>query len=161
MNYETILKLNVFEMYYCSLNNNLNTMLKFEHKLRVRYAETDKMGFVYYGNYAAYFEVARVEFLRTMGFTYRSIEDGGIIMPVLEFGIKYFKPAHYDDELLIVTEIKELPTTRIYFEHNTFNEKGVHLNKAHVTLVVVDCKSGKPCHAPEYFMDGLKRNWRA
>ncbi|HQV00887.1 MAG TPA: hotdog domain-containing protein, partial [Bacteroidia bacterium] len=61
-------------------------MLQFTNKIRVRYAETDKMGFVYYGNYATYFEVARVEFLRSMGLSYKSVEDSGIIMPVLEFG---------------------------------------------------------------------------
>ncbi|MBL7926056.1 MAG: acyl-CoA thioesterase [Bacteroidia bacterium] len=134
-------------------------MLQFTNKIRVRYAETDKMGFVYYGNYATYFEVARVEFLRSMGLSYKSVEDSGIIMPVLEFGIKYFKPAYYDDELLIKTTIKEMPAMRLTFYHETFNQNDICLNKAHVTLAIVNSKTGKPCHAPNYFVDALKSNW--
>ena len=132
-------------------------MFKSETIVRVRYAETDRMGYVYYGNYAIYFEVARVEALRKMGYSYKEMEDDGIIMPVLEFSIKYFKPAYYDDELKIISKIIELPATRLRFEHETYNKAGVILNKAHVTLVIVNQKTGKPCHAPGYFMDALKK----
>ena len=76
-----------------------------EVKIRVRYAETDRMGYVYYGNYATYFEVARVESLRNLGFSYRSLEDEGILLPVLDFSIRYRRPAYYDDELTIKTII--------------------------------------------------------
>ena len=133
-------------------------MFSSETFLRVRYAETDRMGYAYYGNYATYFEVARVEALRKMGYSYKDMEDNGIIMPVLEFAIKYFKPAYYDDELRIVSIINELPSTRLRFEHETYNAEKVLLNKAHVTLVIVNQKTGKPCHAPDYFVDALKKN---
>lgn len=132
-------------------------MFSSELKLRVRYAETDRMGFVYYGNYATYFEVARVEALREMGLSYKAIEDSGIILPVLEFGIKYFKPAFYDDELTIKTVIKKMPATRIHFEFETFNEKNILLNVSHVTLVFVDSKSLKPCTAPAEFTEAMKK----
>lgn len=134
-------------------------MYSSETFLRVRYAETDRMGYVYYGNYATYFEVARVDALRALGYSYKDMEDNGIIMPVLEFAIKYFKPAFYDDELRIVSTIHELPSTRLKFEHETYNSENVLLNKAHVTLVIVNQATGKPCHAPDYFLDALKMNW--
>ena len=84
------------------------------------------MGYVYYGNYAAYFESGRVEALRSLGLSYREMEDRGIMLPVLSFSIKYFKPAFFDDNLTIKTTMKELPTgTRITFHYETWNEKGV------------------------------------
>src|SRR5690606_40487146 len=82
-------------------------------KVRVRYSETDQMGYCYYGNYAAFFEVARVEALRELGMSYKQMEEDGIAMPVLEYQIKYYKPAFYDDELIIETTITEMPKARI------------------------------------------------
>ena len=93
-----------------------------ETKVRVRYSETDMMGYCYYGNYASYFEVARVEAIRQLGFSYKKMEDDGIALPVLEFSIKYFKPAFYDDELRIETTITEIPKARIHFTYKTLNE---------------------------------------
>ena len=96
--------------------------LEIRTNLRVRYAETDRMGYVYYGNYATYFEVGRVEAMKSIGMSYKKLEDSGIMMPVLEYKIKYFKPAFYDDELTIVTSIKELPMARITFFYETYNQ---------------------------------------
>ena len=124
-------------------------MIKTETTLRVRYAETDQMGFVYYGNYASYFEVARVELLRKLGFTYKDLEEEGIILPVLDFSIKYFKPAFYDDLLTIKTLIKNKPSTRIHFEYETFSENGILLNKAETTLVFINRSNNKPMLMPE------------
>lgn len=126
-----------------------------EIKLRVRYAETDKMGYCYYGNYAEYFEVGRVEALRALDATYKEMEDNGIMLPVLSFSIKYFKPALYDDMLTIKTTITELPTTRLNFVYETSNENNILLNKAETTLVFIDMKSSKPCHAPKWFMEKI------
>lgn len=123
-------------------------MRVFEHKLRVRYAETDRMGYCYYGNFAAYFEVARVEALRSLGITYRKLEDDGIILPVLDYQIKYFKPAFYDEELRIETTIERVNGARIFFAYKTFNEKNEELNKATTTLVFVDQKTKKPMIPP-------------
>ncbi len=130
-------------------------MFKSEVKIRVRYAETDKMGYCYYGNYATYFEVARVEALRGLGLSYRKMEDEGYVMPVLEFKIKYYKPAFYDDELTIETTIAKLPQTRIHFTYKTFNEKGILLNEAETTLVFVDIKTMRPTSPPKDFMEKL------
>ncbi len=130
-----------------------------ETTLRVRYAETDRMGYVYYGNYATYFEVARVESLRQMGMTYKEMEDEGIILPVLEYYIKYIKPAFYDDLLTIKTVIKNMPGARIHFEYETFNEKKVLLNVANTTLVFINKETLKPCAAPPYFISHMEKHF--
>src|SRR5690348_9666098 len=98
-------------------------MYSHETKLRVRYGETDQMGYSYYGNYAQYFEVGRVEMLRSLGVTYKEMEDEGIALPVYTFSIKYYKPAFYDDELTIKTTINKMPAARISFNYQTYNAK--------------------------------------
>ncbi len=82
-------------------------MIRNETKLRVRYGETDQMGYVYYGNYAEYFEVGRVEWLRNLGISYKSLEESKIMLPVLHLNINYLKPAKYDDLLTIITTLKK------------------------------------------------------
>ena len=124
-------------------------MFEHEIQLRVRYSETDQMGYVYYGNYAAYFEVARVEALRSLGITYKELEEEGIMLPVLDFTIKYSKPAFYDDLLTIKVKIPVIPTARIIFEYETINQSGEIINKAVTTLVFINKHSGKPCAAPQ------------
>lgn len=123
--------------------------------IRVRYAETDRMGYSYYGNYAIYFEVARVEALRSMGITYKTLEDEGILLPVVEFHTRYFLPAFYDDELVIRTTIPDLPSVRIRFEYETMRGEEV-LNKAWTDLVFVDKKSGKPMRCPDHIAEVMK-----
>lgn len=124
--------------------------------MRVRYAETDRMGYCYYGNFAAYFEVARVEALRSLGFTYKQLEDEGVILPVLEYQIKYFKPAFYDEELRIETRIEEVKGARIYFSYTTFNEANEPINKATTTLVFVDYSTKRPMNPPADVVNALR-----
>jgi acyl-CoA thioester hydrolase len=126
-------------------------------KVRVRYSETDMMGYVYYGNFATYFEVARVETIRSLGFSYRKMEDDGIALPVLEFSVKYFKPAFYDDELTIETTVTELPQARIHFSYKTFNAEGVLLNEAKTSLVFINKTTMRPCSAPKDFIEEMKK----
>lgn len=132
-------------------------MFQSKIQVRVRYAETDRMGYVYYGNYATYFEVARVEALREMGATYKSMEDEGILLPVYEYKIKFLKPAYYDDLLNIKTTINEIPKARIHFVYETKNEKGDVLNLAETTLVFISKETGRPCPAPEDFLEKIKK----
>ena len=132
------------------------SMFKNQTSLRVRYAETDRMGYVYYGNYAGYYEVGRVEALRSLGMSYREMEDSGIMLPVLNYSIKYYKPSFYDDLLTIETIIPELPSTRIKFQYKMYNTDGVLLNEGETTLVFVNTKTGKPCQAPIEFLDKIK-----
>ena len=131
-------------------------MFQHDVQVRVRYAETDQMGFVYYGNYATYFEVARVESFRALGFSYKAMEDQGVMMPVVEYKTKYIKPALYDDLLTIRTFIKELPTARIKFEYEVYNQEEVLLNIAETSLVFVSAETKRPCPMPEYFFNMLK-----
>lgn len=125
-------------------------------EIRVRYGETDRMGFVYYGNYAVYFEVARVELLRTLGVSYKELEDSGISLPVLDYKIKYLKPAFYDDKLRVKTEVRQLPGARIHFYYETFNADDVKINFAETTLVFVNTETMKPCLAPEFIIEKMK-----
>lgn len=128
-----------------------------EVQVRVRYAETDQMGYVYYGNYATYFEVARVEALRALGFSYKKIEESGVFLPVMNYSIDYLKPAYYDDLLTIKTTIRELPSARIRFEYETYNELDVLINKAVTTLVFIKQSSNRPCPAPQDFMNAISK----
>lgn len=130
-------------------------MFESETYVRVRYAETDRMGYVYYGNYSEYYEVGRVEALRQLGMSYREMEDSGIMLPVLNFSIKYYKPAYYDDLLRVKTIIAELPKTRIKFIYQIYNANNVLLNEGETTLVFVKIQTGKPCMAPEAFLQKL------
>jgi acyl-CoA thioester hydrolase len=125
-------------------------------QIRVRYAETDKMGFVYHGNYAQYFEVGRVEGLRSLGLSYKKMEEDGILLPVLEFQMKFIKPAFYDDLLNIKTTLKEVNGARVYFEYEIVNELNELISIASTTLVFVSSQNFKPCPAPEWFMEKLK-----
>ncbi|TCD00655.1 acyl-CoA thioesterase [Pedobacter frigidisoli] len=124
-------------------------------KIRVRYGETDQMGYMYYGNYAQYYEVGRVEMLRSLGMSYSSMEADGIMMPVLELKCKYIKPALYDQEITVKTTIKTLPGIRIFFNYELYNENKELINLGETTLVFVDMKKNKPTNPPENFMEKL------
>ena len=132
-------------------------MFTSEYKLRVRYSETDRMGFVYYGNYAQYYEVARVEALRSMGFSYKEMEDQGILLPVVDFSIHYYKPAHYDDLLTIKTSIQEIPAVKITFHYECYSQNSELLNKGKVVLAFINGKTGRPCAPPDWFMHEIKK----
>ncbi len=131
-------------------------MYQFETNIRVRYAETDQMGFVYYGNYATYYEVTRVEALRALGISYKILEENGVLMPVLENWSKYIRPAKYDDLLIIKLFLKEMPAMRITFEYEVFNEEKKLINLGSTTLVFLDKDSGKPIPIPGVVLDVLK-----
>lgn len=127
----------------------------FEHRcqLRVRYAETDRMGYVYYGAYAGFLEVARVEALRSLGLSYRSIEDDGVMLPVHDLSVRYHKPAFYDDLITITTRVQKLPSVRILFDYELRNEEGALLTEASTTLVFIERATGRPCRAPQRLLD--------
>ena len=130
-------------------------MFTYDHKIRVLYAETDQMGYVYYGNYAAYYEAARTEMLRHTGMSYRELEAMGVMMPVLDMHIKYIQPAKYDDLLTIRVTIKERPHVRIVFDYEVYNERGTLLNTGTTQLVFVDMVKNKPCRAPQIFQEKM------
>jgi acyl-coA thioester hydrolase, ybgC/ybaW family len=127
--------------------------LHFDYTLRTRYAETDQMGVVYYGNYPQYLEIGRVEWLRAIGLTYKEMEAEGIMMPVVSLQIQYKKPALYDELITIRTKLKDLPSTKIEFDYEILNEKGELLSTANTILVFVDAKTFRPIRCPEKVLD--------
>jgi acyl-CoA thioester hydrolase len=131
-------------------------MYQSQIQIRARYGETDQMGYVYYGNYASYYEVARVESLRQLGLSYRELEKMGVMMPVLENHSKFLGPAVYDEQLKIITTIRTKPGVRIKFEYEIYNENEKLIHQGETLLVFVNRESGKPCRPPEIFNTLLK-----
>jgi acyl-CoA thioester hydrolase len=126
-------------------------------QLRVRYAETDQMNVVYYGNYAQYFEVGRVESIRSLGISYKDIEAAGVIMPVVEMHVKYLRSAKYDDLLTIKTTLRELPSDhRIEFFQEVFNETEKLLTSGRVVLYFLDAATYRKTSMPANLKEKLK-----
>lgn len=131
-----------------------------ETTIRVRYGETDQMGYVYYGHYAMYYEVARVESLRQLGMTYKELEEMGVMMPVVENHSKYIAPARYDDLLRIVTTLREKPGVRIRFQYEIFNQRNELLHQGETLLVFIDKNTNRPCRPPRRMMDVLAPHFK-
>jgi acyl-CoA thioester hydrolase len=125
-------------------------------QFRVRYGETDQMSYVYHGNYAQYFEMGRIEWLRKLGISYKKMEDSGIMLPVTKLSINYLKSAKYDDLLTLKTILVNKPLARIEFKYELYNEEKELLTTAETTLVFVNMKTNRPTRAPEYLLKKLK-----
>lgn len=134
-------------------------MYSFKTNVRVRYAETDQMSFVYYGVYAQYYEVGRVELLRSLDLSYAKIEDLGFFLPVVNLEVNYKKPAFYDNDLTIKTTVKEIPRSKITFFYEIFNESNDLLNYGSVTLVFMNKKTNKICTAPKKLIERLSEKF--
>jgi acyl-CoA thioester hydrolase len=140
--------------------NLLLKMIHTTHSIRVRYVETDPMKYVYYGNYATYLEVARVELFRELGMPYEAIEEQGIWLPVSEFSIKYLKPGRYDDILEIHTFIRKIPGVRIEFEYEIYNPSKQKITEAKTTLFFLDSVKNKVIKCPNFLLEILLDNWK-
>ena len=130
-------------------------MFNTEINIRVRYAETDQMGFVYYGNYATYYEVARVEAIRSLGFSYKSLEEMGILLPVVENYSKFLQPAFYDEQLTVKVAIPQIPTLKLIFKYEILNTQKKVINIGETKLVFLKRETLKPCRAPKLMTDLL------
>lgn len=130
-------------------------MYTHQTKIRVRYSETDQMGYVYNGNYAAYYEIGRTEMLRSLDMTYSQMEADGVMLPLLELNCKFIKPALYDQELTVKTIVKTLPGVRMIFDYELYNEAGELINIGGTTLVFFDMVKKRPCPPPTYFMERI------
>lgn len=124
--------------------------------VKVRYSETDQMGVVHHGNYAQYLELARIEWLEELGFSYKNMEENGVMLPVYEMHFRFLKPAVFDDELHIKTCLKKLPNVKIEFDYQIFNKKEELLTTASTILVFMDAKNKRPIRCPEYILEKLK-----
>lgn len=142
------------------MSKNNFSMIHSTTSLRVRYADTDPMKYVYYGNYAEYLEVARVELFRGIGMSYDEIENRGIWLPVSEFRIRYLKPARYDQILTIETYVKKIPGVRIEFEYEIFGEQGERISEASTTLFFLDSSNNKIIKCPDFLMQLIQNNWQ-
>lgn len=132
-------------------------MISFDTHIRVRYSETDQMGYCYYGNYAQYYEVGRAELIRSLGLSYQKMEsEYGILMPVMTLNIRYVRPALYDELLKVSTTLRKMPHETMTFYTEIFNEKNELLNGGHVKLGFIQAKDKKSTIAPNYLIDQLK-----
>ncbi len=132
-------------------------MLEDNINIRVRYADTDQMGFVYYGNYAKYYEIARVELFRNIGLTYKSLEEMGIGMPVIKMKTNFIMPAKYDEKLVVNIKIPELPKLKITFFYEIFNDKNELINTGETILTFINLLTGKPKRVPSIMKDKLSK----
>ena len=132
-------------------------MKDYEFSVRVRYAETDQMGVVYHGNYAQYFEMGRVEWLRNLGISYKWMEENGVMLPVVSLQMNYKKPARYDDLLRIKTILKSQTSVKIEFDYEIYNEQNDLLTTGYSMLVFVDMKTGRPMVPPSYVTEKINQ----
>ncbi len=136
--------------FYCSI-----ILKKFSTKTRIRYGETDQMGVVYHGNYAQYFELARTEWLRALGVTYKDMEISGISLPVIVLNFNFLKPALYDDVITIEVELTKKPMVKIEFFYTISNQQNEVLCTGSSTLAFMNSKTNKPMRCPDYILDKL------
>lgn len=129
-----------------------------EISFRVRYGETDQMGVVYHGNYAQYFEMGRVEWLRKKGISYKKMEEEGVMLPVISLHIEYKKPAEYDDLITVRTILKKTPSVKIEFDFEIYNEAKEILAEATVILAFMDMKKNRPVRCPRYLLESIAKN---
>lgn len=134
-------------------------MVSFEITYRVCYADTDKMGFMYYGNYARLYEIARVEMLRNLGISYKELEDNGIGLPVFENYSKFHQPAKYDDLLTIRCQINQKPSVRITFDYSIFNQDNQLIHEGKTTLVFMNMLIQKVIRVPDDILHAIESSW--
>ena len=131
-------------------------MFVYDHQLRVRYGDTDQMGYVYYGNYGYYYEQARAEAIRAGGITYKEIEASGTMMPITRMTTKYIQPAYYDELLTIKTIIPYMPGRIIVFQYEVYNERKELINEGETHLIFMDINTKKIKTAPPILIEKLK-----
>ncbi|MEJ6791439.1 MAG: thioesterase family protein [Lacinutrix sp.] len=125
--------------------------------IRVRYAETDQMGVVHHANYALYLELARIEWFRKIGISYKKMEQEGIALPVVSLSVKYKKTIEYDDIITVKTMLVKKPSVSLEFEYEILNDSGEILSTANVVLVFVDLNTKRPTRPPKYFLEALEK----
>ena len=133
-------------------------MIISESKIRIRYDEVDKMGYVYHGNYAKYYHISRTDLLRKIGISDKELEEKNILLPVIEMSIKYIKPIFYDDIIIIKTLLGNIPTSRLEFQHEVRNHNNELINQAKSVVAFVDIHTRKPLKAPQLVVNKIKQH---
>ena len=131
-------------------------MKSHETYVKVRYAETDQMGVVYHGNYPQYLEIARIDWLESLGISYKNMEQEGIMLPVFELNLKYHQPITFNENIKIETRLRERPNVKIIFDYVIYNEDGKKVTSASSVLVFMDARTRKPIRCPKYIYDKLE-----
>lgn len=123
--------------------------------VKVRYSETDQMGFVHHSNYAQYLEIARLEWLEQLGISYKWMEENGVMLPVYNLNTTFKKSALFDDRLKIETSLRNIPTVRIMFDYKVYNQNEELLTVASTELIFINTKTGRPMRCPKYILEKL------
>lgn len=137
------------------MKGDKNHMKSHETFVKVRYAETDQMGVVHHSIYPQYLEIARLNWLDTLGISYKSMEEEGIMLPVFELNLKYHKPVTFDENIRIETRLREEPNVKIIFDYSLYNEQGNLVTTGYTVLVFMDAKTRKPVRCPKYMLEAL------
>jgi acyl-CoA thioester hydrolase len=132
-------------------------MYCFESAIRVRYGETDRMGYLYYGHYPEYFEVSRTDMIRSLGLSYKEIEDMGIIMPVKSLKVDYKLPARYDELLRVKSCLNILPEIKLDIDYEILNEENKQICTGNTVLAFVDARTRRPRRAPDFFLEAVRK----
>ena len=122
---------------------------------RIRYGETDQMGVVYHGNYAQFFEIGRIDWLRDFGISYKNMEENNVMLPVVNLQCKFIKPAEFDDKITVKTSLRKIPTVKIEFEYEIYNQKNELLTTGSTMLAFINMKTNKPMRCPDYILEKL------
>lgn len=133
-------------------------MIEYDYKFRVTYPDTDKMGTMHHANYVKYYEAARWELLRSIGVPYNSVENAGVMCPVISMSFRFIKPTRYDEQLTVKTRLKTIKGVRIWFEYKLYNEQNQLINEAETELAFVTKDNWKPCVAPDFLLMAIEAN---
>lgn len=133
-------------------------MITYEYKFRVAYPDTDKMGTMHHANYVKYYEAARWELLRNIGIPYNSLEQSGVMCPVISMNFKFIKTTRYDELLTVKTRLKAIKGVRMWFSYHLYNEQNQLINQAETEIAFVECDTWKPCSAPVYLLDAIEKH---
>jgi acyl-CoA thioester hydrolase len=133
-------------------------MLTHDYKFRVSYPDTDKMGTMHHANYVKYYEAARWELFRSIGVPYKSVEEAGVMCPVIRMNFKFIKTTHYDELLTVQTTIKAIKGVRIWFTYHLYNEQNELINEAETEIAFVGLNDWKPCVPPDFLLKAIKNH---
>lgn len=134
-------------------------MITFDFKFRVAYPDTDQMGTMHHANYVKYYEAARWELFRSIGVSYHSVEEAGVMCPVIRMNFKFIKTTHYDELLTVHTTLKTIKGVRIWFIYELFNENNELINEAETELAFVGRDTWKPCPPPSFLIEAIHNHY--
>lgn len=132
-------------------------MITYNYQFRVTYPDTDRMGTMHHANYVKYYEAARWELLRNIGVPYSSVENAGVMCPVIRMNFRFVKITRYDELLTCVTTLKAIKGVRVWFEYKLYNEQNELINDAETELAFVGLNDWKPCKAPDFLLEAIEK----